>query len=294
MTAPDRPLEPVLQNAGVTGASIDAFVSQKPLAEGCPRTPETTVARHVHGHGEPEQAPDGARGPRGHRQPFSRRERRRHPFPWLDPPPRGCRAPRPVARNRGYSYPSGGRVRALQWILRPRMPPNRPQNAQNGRESGFPGSAGCWGGSMTWMAATQSDKDPPTGGFSTPRRSRPSSRLAVRRGSRRPGRRPRRDYARPVAPATGFGGWSTSPPAAPVAGRKRRGQRGRSPPPASAGDSRSVATRGKLLEHVAWLKPAGGTTPRSANLGRSDAAALTPDPYLSEIGKRRSAPIPGR
>ena len=26
------------------------------------------------------------------------------------------------------------------------MPPNRPQNAQNGRESGFPGSAGCWGG----------------------------------------------------------------------------------------------------------------------------------------------------
>ena len=45
----------------------------------------------------------------------------------------------PGARNRGYSYPSGGRVRPLHGILRPRIPPNRPQNAQNGRESGLPG-----------------------------------------------------------------------------------------------------------------------------------------------------------
>jgi len=35
---------------------------------------------------------------------------------------------------------------------------------------------------MIWMADTQSAKDPPTGGFSSPRRSRPSSRLAGRRG----------------------------------------------------------------------------------------------------------------
>ena len=46
-----------------------------------------------------------------------------------------------------------------------------------------------------------------------------------------------------VAPATGLGDWSTSPPAAPVAGRKRRVRGGAAPPPASAGDARSVAPR---------------------------------------------------
>jgi len=89
---------------------------------------------------------DCTHGPRVHRQPFSRRDRASTPFLWLDHPPRGCRVPRPEARNRGYSYPSGGRVRALQAILRPRIPPNGPPNAQNARESGFPGSTG--GGSL--------------------------------------------------------------------------------------------------------------------------------------------------
>jgi len=92
------------------------------------------------------------------------------------------------------------------------------------------------------MGATSSAKDPSTGGSSSPRRSRPRSRLAVRRGITSSGSSATTGLRSAVAPATGFGGWSISPPAAPVAGRKRRGQRGRSPPPAPPGDTRSVAT----------------------------------------------------
>ena len=78
----------------------------------------------------------------------------------------------------GAPTPPGGRVRALRGILRPLVPPNHPQDAHNGRESGFPGSTGCCG-SMAWTSRAE---DPLTGGFSSPRRSQPSSRLAVRRG----------------------------------------------------------------------------------------------------------------
>lgn len=60
----------------------------------------------------------------------------------LDPRSLRCPAPLPEARNRGYYYPSGGRVRALQAILGPRIPRNRPPKAQNRCESGFPASAG--------------------------------------------------------------------------------------------------------------------------------------------------------
>ena len=103
---------------------------------------------------------DCTHGPRGDRQPFNRRDCASHPpLPWLDHPPRGCPVPRPEARNWGYSCPSGGRVRALQAILRARISPYRPQDAQNGRESGFPAS--------TWQAPgcsdTQSARGPPTG-----------------------------------------------------------------------------------------------------------------------------------
>ena len=139
------------------------FCFTKTLAGGMPPDPRNDLrAPCPSARSAGAGSPDGARGPRGHRQPFSRRERASTPFPWLDHTPRGCRVPRPEARNRGYSYPSGGRVRALQGIARPWIPPNRPPNAQNGRESGFPGSTG-YGGSMTWMAATQSAKDPTHG-----------------------------------------------------------------------------------------------------------------------------------
>ena len=68
-------------------------------------------------------------------------ERAPPPISGLDPP-----APRHRVVLRkpetGDPSPSGGRVRALQAILRPWIPPNRPTTAQNRRESGFPGSRG--------------------------------------------------------------------------------------------------------------------------------------------------------
>ncbi len=142
--------------------------------------------------------------------------------------------------NRGYSYPSWGRVRALQAIPRPRIPPDRPQNAQNGRECGFPG----FGGHGAWMPATSRPKTHP--------RADPQARAGQGQAPGGPSRitsagsSARTGLRSAVAPATGFERWSTSPAAAPVAGRKRRGQRGQSPPPASAGDARSVAPRSTL------------------------------------------------
>ena len=50
-----------------------------------------------------------------------------------------------------------------------------------------------------------------------------------------------------VAPATGFERWSTSPAAAPVAGRKRRGQRGQAPRQPPQG------THGVWPHGVRWL-----------------------------------------
>jgi len=109
-------------------------------------------------------------------------------FPWLDHPPWGCRVPRSEARNRGYSYPSGGGIGALPAILRPRIPPNRRKTPRIAARAVFRASEGHGLG----RPATESAKAPPTGGSSSPCRSRPSSRLAIRRGSRRPGRPPRR------------------------------------------------------------------------------------------------------
>ena len=109
-------------------------------------------------------------------------------------------SPKPV-----YSYPSCGRVRALHAILRPRIPPNRPQDAQNGRESGFPGFRSTTLDDPGWLV-TQSAKDPSTGGSSGPRRSRPSSPAGgPARDQRRPDRRPRRGYARPWPPRRSSG-----------------------------------------------------------------------------------------
>ena len=143
-------------------------------------------------------------------------------------------------RNRGYSYPSWGRVRALQAIPRPRISPDRPQNAQNGRECNFPG----FGGHGAWMPATSRPKTHP--------RADPQARAGQGQAPGGPSRitsagsSARTGLRSAVDPATGFERWSTSPAAAPVAGRKRRGQRGQSPPPASAGDARSVAPRSTL------------------------------------------------
>ncbi len=213
---------------------------------------------------------DCTHGPCGHRQPLSRRDRASTPFPWLDHPPRGCRVPRPEARNRGYSYPSGGRVRALQAILRPWIPPNRPQATQNGCERGS--SAGRVG--MARMANTQSARGPPTGGSSSPRRSRPSYPAGpVRQGSRPAGPSAMTGQRSVAATATGLGGWS-----APCPPRLRQagiggGQRGHSPPPASAGRRTECGPKEYAgLSPIACVKPApAGALESARNRCRADA-----------------------
>ena len=162
-------------------------------------------------------------------------------------------------RNRGYSYPSWGRVRALQAIPRPRISPDRPQNAQNGRECNFPG----FGGHGAWMPATSRPKTHP--------RADPQARAGQGQAPGGPSRitsagsSARTGLRSAVDPATGFERWSTSPAAAPVAGRKRRGQRGQSPPPASAGDARSVAPRSTLLTALKSVQPALGGAAETAS-----------------------------
>ena len=61
---------------------------------------------------------------------------------WRERPhPSGCLVRHGDGRDvRSHPSPAGGRVRALQAILRPRIPPDHPKNAENCRESGFPGS----------------------------------------------------------------------------------------------------------------------------------------------------------
>ena len=221
----------------------DVFAARKPLAGGCPRTPErhpramstgTEMSRFGvrarKGRGAPGQdrRSDCARGPSGHRRPLGHRGRAHTRFRGSIIHREGCRVPLPEVRNRGYSYPSGGRVRALQAILWPRIPPDHPQNAQNRRESGFPGLIRLRGApGPPGRPGTRPRADPD--GLAGRDRVRG---WRVRPGSRRPDRRPRMGSARP-RPRRRAG--------------KPRGQRGRGPPPASAGDARSVAPRGKRI-----------------------------------------------
>ena len=147
-------------------------------------------------------------------------------------------SPKPV-----YSYPSCGRVRALHAILRPRIPPNRPQDAQNGRESGFPG-----------FRSTTLDGCHPVGqGPIHGRILRPAPVTAKfpgwrsGEGSTSAGSSATTGLRSAVAPATEFGGWSTSPPAARVAGRKRRVRGGAAPRQPRSG------THGVWPQRVRWL-----------------------------------------
>ena len=216
------------------------FCFTKTLVGGCPRTPEATDARHVHGRGGAGAGSPWWRTQFAGPPPAVRPSRARlHPIPHLDHPPRGCRAPRSEARNRGYSYPSWRRVRALQAIPRPWIPPNRPPNAQNGRESGFRARQGG-GGSMTRMGCHPVGQGPAHGRILKP--APVTAKL--------PAGEPSRDHVGMVVghdeATLGRGsrdrvrGMEHLAARRPVAGRKRRGQRGRSPPPASAGDAHGV------------------------------------------------------
>lgn len=127
------------------------------------------------------------------------------------------------ARNRGYSYPSGGRFRALRAILRPRIPRNRPPNAENRLESGPSGSTGLGAGADGRPGIRlRADTDRFAGCQRVPG-------WRVRRGSRWPDRQPRRRYARSGHRRLGPGGGA--PRRLPrAAARKAGGLRGRQRP----------------------------------------------------------------
>ena len=138
----------------------DVFLFHKNSGRGMPPNPRNDHrAPAAWARSAGAGSPDGARGPRATRPPpaVPPSLARLHPVSQLDPPPRGCRVPRPEARNRGCSYTTGGRVHALHAILRPQVPPNRPPNAQNDRESGFPG----FGGATLGLAATRRPRTHP-------------------------------------------------------------------------------------------------------------------------------------
>ena len=190
-------------------------------------------------------SPDRARGPRGHRQPFSRHERASTRFRGSTIAPRGCRVPRPEARTGGTPTPPGVefvRYRRSHGLEFRQTAPKTPRMAVR---------AVCRArqdmGSTTWMAGTQSAKDPPTGRSSSPRRSRPRFRLAVHRGPRRRGRRPRRGSARPWPPRRGSRVGAPRP-SAPVAGRKRGVRGGAAPRQPPQGT------------HGVWLHGVSGAT----------------------------------
>ena len=156
---------------------------------------------------------DCTHGPCGHRQPLSRRDRASTPFPWLDHPPRGCRVPRPEPATGGTPTPPGVefvRYTGSYGLGFRQTAPKTPRMAVRAVCRALGGHGG------TWMAATRSARGThPRTDSQARASSRPSSRLAVGRGSRRPGRRPQRGYARPLPPRRGSGGGAPRRPPLP-------------------------------------------------------------------------------
>ena len=196
---------------------------------------------------------------------------------------RSARCP-PPARARACSPPGkpcfiaddrhGGeqhRRGPLRTPWRPLSPPcaqGSEKNVRNGRESGFPGSQGLGGGGQARMPATQSARDPACG-----RILKPSP--ATTRGQR--------SAAAPQRPA--------GCPFAACGDRDHRGQRGQSPPPASAGDSRSVAPRITLAGWLACLTPLACVKPALARLRNTSRGTALEQPRPCH---RRQAPRPLR
>jgi len=158
------------------------FCFTKTLVGGCPRTPETTVARHVHGCGAPEQ--DHLMVHEGHADPASLSAVASAP-----PPLSASRSSAARMSNSSVGSPKTGgtptslgvefvRYGGSYGLGFRQTAPQTPRMAVRA----VSGLDRVLGGSMTRMAATQSAQDSPTGGSSSPRRSRPSSRLAGSRG----------------------------------------------------------------------------------------------------------------
>ena len=165
------------------------------LAGGYPPDPHPTVARRDHGARSAGQ--DHRMAHAGHTATANRSAEP------SAPPPRfrgsiirreDVEFPGRETRNRGYSYPSWGRVRALQAIPRPRIPPDRPQNARMAVSAVFRASGGTGLGCLPPVG-----QRPIHGRILKPAPVR-AKLPAGRRGSRRPGRWPGGGYARPSPP----------------------------------------------------------------------------------------------
>ena len=205
-----------------------------------PPDPRNDVRRHVHGRGAPGR--DQLMAHTGHAATASRSvadgdASTRFRAPILHREDVECLGRKPEAG--GTPTPPGVefvRYRRSYGLGFRQTAPKRPRMAVEG---GLPGSTGCGGSRRPPLSA----RTPPTRGSSPRRRSQPSSRLAGT--SRIPP--PRFVGYDGAAPGRGTGngppGVALRPPRRP---RSQGGQRGQSPPPASAGDSRSVAPRSKL------------------------------------------------
>jgi len=222
------------------------FCFTKTLAGGCPRTP---VARHLHGRGAPEpdhlmahasRAAAASRSALVSAPPsrFRGSTIRREAVEFLDRKPETGGTPTPPGVEFVRYRPSHG-LGFRQTV------PKRPRMAVRAvfRVAGH----GCHPVGQRPRLRTA----PPAFGG-----SRPSFRLAGPSRIMSAGSSARTGQRSAAAPTTGFGRWSTPPLAAPAAGRQKRGQRGRSPPPASLGDTRSVAPASKL----ARLRNASGAS----------------------------------
>ena len=92
------------------------------------------------GSGPAESLRTCRHGSLGRRWPFGGDGAHLNPNVGLDPPAQKMSCSSAGSPEPGVLIPSGGRVRVLQAILRPRIPPNQPRNARHRRESGFPDS----------------------------------------------------------------------------------------------------------------------------------------------------------
>ena len=168
---------------------------------------------------------------------MDRRDARLHPFLGLDPPAQDIAFVLRKPESGGTPTPPGVefvRYRRFRGLgFRP-IAPRTPRIAVRAVFRALPGQKGHPVGQRL-----------ATGGSSRPRPSRLSSRLAG--PSRITSAGSSGTIGQRSVAATGFGAWSTPPPAASAARRKPGGQRGHGPPPASAGDARSVATRGMRI-----------------------------------------------
>ncbi len=239
---------------------------------GYPPDPRTPPACHVNRHGDvpvrriaPKRARSAGAGP-----PVRLPTRATRPPPAVGPS--RARLTVSVARSStvrvsssfagspkpGVLLPLRGSSSCVRGDLTASDSARRPPNAQNRRESGFPGSSGR-GGMAPWMAAAHSARDPRTGGSSSPRRSRPSSRLTGPSRITATGSSAKTGAAaRPRPRRRGSGGGAPHRPPLRQRGGKlgvRGGAAPRQPP---------QGTHGVWPQGVSWLN---ALSPRQASLG---------------------------